>query len=405
MTYDLAIIGGGIVGFATAMTIQKRFPDLKVCLIEKEAEAALHQTGNNSGVIHSGLYYKPGSYKAKNCVSGYQMLVDYCETKEIAYELCGKLVVATQDSEVAALNTLFERAMANGLNEVRRLGTSELKEYEPHVNGIAALNVPYTGIVDYKAVTRSFQSDFEEAGGQTAFSSQLKEIVKEKDQHFRLVTSKAEYKARFVINCAGLYSDKIAKLTGQKVDFKIIPFRGEYYELRPERHYLVKNLIYPVPDPAFPFLGVHFTRMIGGGVEAGPNAVLAFAREGYKKSSISPSELLETLTYPGFLKIASKYWQTGMGEMYRSFSKSAFTAALQKLLPELKEEDLIPGGAGVRAQACTRKGELVDDFLVLQDKGVINVCNAPSPAATSSLAIADQITKYFSDQYEKPAAL
>lgn len=386
MKYDIVIVGGGIVGLATALSVLEKKPGSKVLVLEKEGEVGKHQTGNNSGVIHSGLYYKPGSLKAKNCIDGYNLLIDFCNKNDVPFELCGKIVVATEEKEVPLLKNLFDRGAQNGLSGFKMLNAEQLKEYEPHVNGVAGFFVPQTGIVDYKVVAEKYATLIRKNGGEIHLSEKVLDI-KLTTSGVTVITDKESYESKQLINCAGLYSDKIAKLTMPEVDIKIIPFRGEYYKLKNEKEYLVKNLIYPVPDPNFPFLGVHFTRMMKGGVEAGPNAVLAFKREGYKRSDVNMSELAETLAWPGFQKVAKKYWRTGLGEMYRSFSKAAFTKALQKLMPEIREEDLVDGGAGVRAQACDRTGGLVDDFLILEKAQVINVCNAPSPAATSSLSI------------------
>jgi L-2-hydroxyglutarate oxidase len=388
--YDSIIVGGGIVGLATALTLVRTKPGHKILLLEKEPELARHQTGNNSGVIHSGLYYKPGSLKAKNCIRGYELLVRFCEQEEIPFDLCGKIVVATEEKELPLLKNLYDRGAQNGLKDFKMLRAEELKEYEPHVAGLSGFFVPQTGIVDYKVVAEKYGELIRKHGGEIKLNQKVVDISIEKN-NVTVVTDQSSFSARVVINCAGLYSDKIARLTSDDVNVKIIPFRGEYYKLKEEKEYLVKNLIYPVPDPNFPFLGVHFTRMMKGGVEAGPNAVLAFSREGYSKSQIRPGELMETLAWPGFQKVARKYWRTGMGEMYRSFSKAAFTKALQKLVPEIQEHDLVDGGAGVRAQACDRTGGLVDDFLILEKEHVINVCNAPSPAATSSLSIGETV--------------
>jgi (S)-2-hydroxyglutarate dehydrogenase len=388
--YDAIIVGGGIVGLATALKLLTTRPGLKVLVIEKEKEVATHQTGNNSGVIHSGLYYKPGSLKAKNCIHGYNLLVEFCRSHDVPFELCGKIVVATDVSELPLLKNLFERGHQNGLTNFKMLGPEEMKEYEPHVTGVGGFFVPQTGIVDYKVVALKYAEEIRKKGGDIVLGEKVVD-VKLEEPNAVVETDKNSYTSDILVNCAGLYSDKIARLTTDKIDVKIIPFRGEYFKLKKEKEYLVKNLIYPVPDPNFPFLGVHFTRMMKGGVEAGPNAVLAFSREGYHKSDINLPELAEALAWPGFQKVARKYWRTGLGEMYRSFSKSAFTKALQKLIPEIQEDDLTEGGAGVRAQACDRKGGLVDDFLIIEDKRVVNVCNAPSPAATSSLAIGETV--------------
>lgn len=390
MQYDVIIVGGGAVGLATALQLAKQNPGLKAVVLEKENGVGNHQTGNNSNVIHSGIYYKPGSLKAKNCIHGYNLLLEFCKEQQIPFDICGKIIVATDEKELPLLKNIFDRGQQNGLQGIKMLDEKQLKAYEPHVAGIAGIHVPQTGIVDYKLVAEKFAEVFKKHGGEIKLGEKVND-AKLTDDSVTVTTSKGQYTAKLLVNCAGLYSDKIAKLTSQKIDVQIIPFRGEYYKLKKEKEYLVKTLIYPVPDPSFPFLGVHFTTMPGGGVECGPNAVLAFRREGYKKSDFSLSEFSETLAWPGFRKIVSKYWRTGMGEMYRSLSKAAFTKALQKLLPEIREEDLAPGGAGVRAQACSRDGALLDDFLILEDKRVINVCNAPSPAATSSLSIGETI--------------
>ena len=390
--YNIVIVGGGIVGLSSALKIKQINPKYKVAVVEKESELAMHQTGHNSGVIHSGLYYKPGSFKAKNCVDGYNQIVKFCEEEEIPFELCGKIVVATDENQIPVLNTLYERGEKNGLTGMKKLAPDELKDYEPHVNGVRGLHVPQTGIVDYKEVSRKYAEKFRHFGGEIFTNNKVRSI-KPNGNFLQVETDNESLTTRLVINCSGLQSDIVSKLTGAKVDYKIIPFRGEYFKLKPEKEHLVKNLIYPVPDPNFPFLGVHFTRMIGGGIEAGPNAVLAFRREGYTKTDIHLGEFMNSVMYKGFRKVAAKYWRTGFGEMYRSFSKKAFTKALNQLIPEITTKDLVSGGSGVRAQACDAKGGLVDDFLILDGKNYINVGNAPSPAATSSLAIGDRIAK------------
>ncbi|NUM31999.1 MAG: L-2-hydroxyglutarate oxidase [Bacteroidetes bacterium] len=390
--YDVIIIGSGIVGLATAYSLLIEKPEIKLLILEKENDVAHHQTGHNSGVIHSGLYYKPGSLKALNCINGYKMLIEFCEQNSIKYDLCGKIVVATNQNETVQLNMLYERGINNGLLGIKKLSKEEIKEYEPYCTGIEGIYVPQTGIISYKEVSDVLLNLILQKGGEIKFGFNVNGIkINSTVSVFSKENEKAE--AKLIINCGGLYSDKIATMKGDKIDTKIIPFRGEYYKLIAQRQYLVKNLIYPVPDPNFPFLGVHFTRMINGGVEAGPNAVFAFKREGYKKTDINFKELFESLTWPGFIKVALKYWQTGLGEYYRSFSKQAFTKALQKLVPDIKEEDLIAGGSGVRAQACDRTGGLLDDFKILETEGMIDILNAPSPAATSSLSIGKTVAE------------
>ena len=390
---DVIIIGGGIVGLATALKIKQQRPDLSVVVLEKENRVAAHQTGHNSGVIHSGLYYKPGSLKATNCIRGYDMLVEFCQQEGVPFDLCGKIVVATKPDELPQLETLYQRGLQNGLTKIAKVSVAEMREIEPHVSGVAGIRVPYTGIVDYTAVSEKYAEKFRALGGAIHLNERVEQLTPGNSLTV-VVTNKATYEAKLVVNCAGLYSDKIAQMTQREpIDLQIIPFRGEYFKLKPHRQHLVKHLIYPVPDPNFPFLGVHYTRMIGGGVEAGPNAVLAFRREGYHKTDINARELFETLTWPGFQKVAAKYWQTGLGEMYRSFSKSAFTKALQQLIPEIGEDDLENGGSGVRAQACDRTGGLLDDFSIIETNRAINICNAPSPAATSSLSIGQTVSE------------
>ncbi|XOV94532.1 MAG: L-2-hydroxyglutarate oxidase [Bacteroidota bacterium] len=388
--YNVVIIGGGIVGLASALKIKEANPKLRVAVLEKESKLAQHQTGHNSGVIHSGLYYKPGSLKAKNCIDGYNQLIKFCKEEEIRFELCGKIVVATNEAQLETLKMLSERGKQNGLKGLKDLNQDQLKEYEPHVNGIKGIYVPQTGIIDYTEVALKYVEKIKHFDGHVFTGSKVTKITEEKG-FIQVHTPGETYITRLVINCSGLYSDKVAKLSGMDVNYKIIPFRGEYYKLKKEKEHLVKNLIYPVPDPNFPFLGVHFTRMINGGIEAGPNAVLAYSREGYSKSNISPGEFFETLTYKGFQKVIRKYWKTGMGELYRSYSKAAFTKALQELLPDITSNDLEPGGSGVRAQACDKDGGLIDDFLIMETEKVINVGNAPSPAATSSLSIGKHV--------------
>jgi len=393
MVYDVVIVGGGIVGLATGYKLISARPDLKIAILEKESQLAMHQTANNSGVIHSGLYYKPGSLKAINCIKGYHELVNFCKEEKIPYEITGKVVVATRESQRPLLTMLLERGLQNGLTGTRKITLEELKEYEPYCIGVGAIHVPQTGIVDYLQVALAYGRKIMQQGGGVFLDHKVLEI-NQKDSINYIETSNGTFQAKLVVNCAGLYSDKVARMNDKSIDdVKIIPFRGEYFKLKEDREYLVKNLIYPVPDPNFPFLGVHFTRMKKGGVEAGPNAVLAFKREGYKNTQVNFAEFAETLAWPGFQKVAGKYWKTGLGELYRSFSKSAFTKALQELIPDIQESDLVEGGAGVRAQACDRTGGLLDDFAIRESKFAINVLNAPSPAATSSLSIGGTVAE------------
>jgi (S)-2-hydroxyglutarate dehydrogenase len=392
MNADIVIVGGGIVGLATAYHLTEKYPDKKILVLEKEDEVAHHQTGNNSGVIHSGLYYKPGSLKAKNCIDGYHMMIQFCDEHHIPYDLCGKVVVATDKSELGRLRDLFDRGRENGLEGLEMLDQARLKEIEPHLAGIQGIRVPQTGIVNYKQVCQKLAEIITERGGEIHLNT-LVQSMKETDNSVQITTSTISVECQLIINCAGLYSDKVAKMHLGKLDTRIIPFRGEYFELTAEAEHLVKHLIYPVPDPAFPFLGVHFTRMIGGGIEAGPNAVFAFKKEGYHRTDFDFKEFFGSLLWPGFQKVMFKYWKTGLGEMYRSFSKKAFTKALQRLIPEVQEDHLVPASAGVRAQACDRTGGLLDDFKIVHEKRAIHVINAPSPAATSSLSIGKTISE------------
>jgi L-2-hydroxyglutarate oxidase len=392
ITYDYLVIGGGIVGLSSAYHILQQQPGARIAVLEKESAVAAHQTGHNSGVIHSGIYYKPGSLKAQNCINGYNMMLDFCRTHGIKHELCGKLIVAVDEHELPELEKLYKRGHENGLDKITYVAKEQIADYEPHLNGVKAIHVPYTGIIDYTEVCEKLAELVQQAGGEIYLNHKAEDIISEGGTT-RVITPAKAFSTRKLINCAGLYCDKVAEMAGEESDTRIIPFRGEYFMLRPEKRYLVKNLIYPVPDPNFPFLGVHFTRMIHGDVEAGPNAVFAFKREGYEKSEVDLVELFESLTWPGFQKVAAKYWKTGMGEFYRSFSKAAFTKALQRLIPEVQEDDLIPAEAGVRAQACDRTGGLLDDFKIIEKPDAIHVLNAPSPAATSSLSIGKTIAE------------
>ena len=395
--FDLAVTGGGIVGLATAYRFQQRFPDRAVVVVEKEREVALHQTGHNSGVLHSGIYYKPGSLKATNCREGKRAMEEFCLQQQIPYDICGKVIVALDESELPALERIYERGQANGVRcEV--IGRDRLLELEPHAAGIRAIHVPEAGIVDFTEVCLRLSDLLRSSGGEVWCNAEVTGFRHDPDRVV-LQTVAGEVAARQVVNCAGLQSDRVAWLSGQNPRAKIVPFRGEYYELKPEAQGLVNNLIYPVPDPAFPFLGVHFTRMIHGGVECGPNAVLAFAREGYTKMTVNPRDLLESLTYPAFLKIMAKHWRMGAGEMWRSVSKGAFVRALARLLPEIRAEHLVAAPAGVRAQAVGADGSMVDDFLFVQSDRVVNVLNAPSPAATASLNIGGHIVERVAERF------
>ncbi|MBK9329849.1 MAG: L-2-hydroxyglutarate oxidase [Sphingobacteriales bacterium] len=383
--YDIIIIGG-IVGLATALHLLEQQPGLNVLILEKEGDIARHQTGNNSGVIHSGIYYKPGSLRAVNCLRGYKMLLEFCDAENIPYDICGKIIVATREDELDRLQNIYQRGLENGLAGMELLNAADIKKHEPHCAGIRGIFVPQTGIIDYTAVSKRYAEKIKRLNGSIACNQKVTGI-QVAAQEIKVKTTDAAYSCKLLINCAGLYSDKIAQMTQNNVSVKIIPFRGEYYTLKKEKEHLVNHLIYPVPDPNFPFLGVHFTRFIQGGVEAGPNAVLAYAREGYHKSDIVWKEFFESVTYPGFLRMAFKNWRTGIGEMRRSYSKKAFTAALQRLLPELQLDDLLPGDAGVRASAMDRNGNVVDDFIIEKQDNIIHVLNTPSPAATASLSI------------------
>jgi L-2-hydroxyglutarate oxidase len=395
--YDITIIGGGIIGCATALALQKE-SDNSILIIEAEDVLAAHQTGNNSGVIHSGLYYKPGSLKAKNCTEGRDLMYRFCEENDIPHEKCGKLVVAVRKEELEPLEKLYERGIANGLEGLKRLKEDELKEYEPNVAGIAGLFVPQTGIVDYVKVTETYAKKIVEKGGEIRLGCKFKSVMKNKDELI-ISANNDEFKTKFLVNCGGLFSDRIAKKCGVNPGLQIIPFRGEYYKLKQDKTHLVKNLIYPVPDPQFPFLGVHFTRMIKGGVEAGPNAVLAFKRVGYSHTDISIRDIAQMFTYPGFWKMASKYYKMGFGEFHRSLSKSAFVKALQKLVPAIDSESIVKAGAGVRAQALEPTGKLVDDFRIVEEDKMVHVLNAPSPAATASISIGNYIAKLVKKRY------
>jgi len=388
---DVLIIGGGIVGLATAYRISERLPQLKITVLEKETALAEHQTGRNSGVLHSGIYYKPGSLKAQNCRTGKLAMEKFCRAEGIDYDLCGKVIVALDESELPALERIYERGQANGV-KCEIIGPERLQELEPHAAGIKAIHVPEAGIVNYRQVCSRLAEIITKKDHQVVTEA-LVTAIKPENGHVVVESRAGEWQTNYLVNCAGLQCDRVARLGGQKPSAQIVPFRGEYFELKPSAHHLCRSLIYPVPDPSFPFLGVHFTRMIEGGVECGPNAVLAFAREGYYKSNLNPYDLWETMTYPGFVRLALKYWRVGAGEMWRSLSKQAFVKALQRLVPEIKSEDLVTAPAGIRAQAIARNGAMVDDFLIDETERVINIGNAPSPAATASLNIGEVITE------------
>jgi (S)-2-hydroxyglutarate dehydrogenase len=387
--YDIAVIGGGIVGLATALALKSQFPRYSLAVLEKEAVLADHQTGHNSGVIHAGIYYRPGSQKAKLCVEGSRLMMQFCEENKVPFERCGKLIVATNENELPRLQVLYERGVANGIQGLEMIGPERAREIEPHAKAVRALYSPNTAITDYRRVAGEMAARIADAGGNVFCSTKVQRIERA-DGMFRLETSKLSIRSRKIINCAGLHSDRIARLMGLRPAEHLIPFRGEYYSLKPGRR-LVRGLIYPVPDPEFPFLGVHFTKRIAGDYEAGPNAVLAFAREGYKFRNFSPGDVTGMVGFKGFWAMAWRFWRTEVYELYRSLSRRAFLRALQQLVPDLEDKDLCPGGSGVRAQIVTPEGSLVDDFVILEAPDAINVLNAPSPAATASIAIGRHI--------------
>jgi L-2-hydroxyglutarate oxidase len=393
-TYDVIIIGGGIVGLAVALEFTQRFPHRRLLVLEKEDRVARHQSGHNSGVIHAGIYYKPGSLKAKLCVTGAAAMVEFCREHGIAHKVCGKVIVATSADDLPRLEELKQRGEANGLSGLRMIGPEELREIEPHATAVKALFVPSTGVTDYAAVSEKYAELISARGGTiltSAAATGIRRSPNEIANEIVIETARGDFSATWMINCAGLHSDRISRMAGDDPGLMIVPFRGEYYELIPERAALVQALIYPVPDPLFPFLGVHFTRRIGGKVDAGPNAVLALAREGYRHSNISPRDVASSIVFPGFWRMAARHWRYGLGEFHRSFSKAEFVRALQKLLPEVREQDLVPGGSGVRAQALRPDGSLVDDFHFVGSRNVLHVLNVPSPAATASLAVGKAI--------------
>ena len=395
---ELLIIGAGIVGLATALEATRRFPALQIVVVEKERQVAAHQTGHNSGVIHSGLYYKTGSLKARNCVAGAASMKRFCQENGVPFDECGKLVVATTAEEVPRLEALHERGKANGVPGLRMMQPEEFREIEPHCAGLRALQVTSTGIVDYAAVAEKYAELIRNAGSEIVLGAKVTGLRGDATGNI-VETTAGTFRSRYVINCAGLYSDTVTRMAGVETNLEVVPFRGEYYDIRPERRHLVRNLIYPVPDPRFPFLGVHFTRRINGMVDAGPNAVLAFRREGYRGASPDLNEAIEMLRFPGFRKMAAKYWRKGLAEQYRAWVKSAFTKELQKMVPELTESDLVQGGCGVRAQAIDAQGNLVDDFYFVHSGSMIHVCNVPSPAATASLEIGKEIVAMMAERF------
>ena len=403
MTYDYAIIGGGIVGLATAMTLSRRYPTARILLLEKEQGPSAHQSGRNSGVIHSGVYYKPGTYKARFAKAGATSMVEFCRENGVPHHVCGKVIVATREKELPILENLFQRGRQNGL-PVKKISAQEVTEIEPHVRCLAGVRVPTTGITNYRQVSQKYLELFQQQGGETKFGNEVRHITSCAGTHV-IKTTAGEYEARFLVSCAGLHSDRVTRLAGADPGAKIIPFRGEYYELTASKRYLVNTLIYPVPNPDFPFLGVHFTKMIDGSVHAGPNAVLAFKREGYKKTDFNLRDFWETMSFGGFWKLARKNFGEGMKEMYRSFVKDAFVRSLQQLIPEITAADLVPCKAGVRAQALLNDGRLVDDFLIIRGHNSLHVCNAPSPGATASLEIARAIVAQISEPSTKAATV
>jgi len=390
MSYDVTIVGAGIVGLSTAYKLSLEKPDLRILVLDKESEVAAHQTGNNSGVIHSGIYYKPGSYKVRNCVDGRKQLVDFCQKHDVKYDICGKVIVATDETQLPSLMSIYERGRQNEIEGIKLIDKEELAEIEPYAKGVKAIKVPVTGIVDFKGVCEREKDIIDSRNGEVKFNEEVTNILHD-GSGLVVQTRTSEFKTRFLINCAGLHCDHVAEAAGFKSSIQIVPFRGEYYELTPEAQYLVKGLIYPLPNPEFPFLGVHFTRMVLGGVECGPNAVFAFKREGYNKVSFNLNDTIETFQFPGFWKLAYKHWRMGLDEMYRSFSKQAFLRGLQQLVPAIQSHHIQPAPAGVRAMALDHDGEIVDDFYFVKSRNEIHVLNAPSPAATAGLSLGDEI--------------
>lgn len=387
--YDFIIIGGGIIGLSVGRSIYNRYPDAKIAVLEKEDRAAMHQTGHNSGVIHSGIYYKPGSDKAEFASAGNRSMIEFCQKQGIEHKVCGKIIVATKREELARLDSLFQRGLDNGL-DIKKLRKEEIGDYEPYVQGLGAIHVPTAGIVNYQQVCDRFIEIIKEQGGRLLYQTKVKQ-TEETNEGIIVSSNQGPLLTRYLINCAGLQSDRIATASKLALKMRIVPFKGKYYELKPEKRNLVNNLIYPVPHPDFPFLGVHFTKMIGGKIEAGPNAILSLSREGYKKTDFNLIDLSDVLFYPGFWRLASKHWKEGIEEMVRSFSKKAFVNSLQQLIPEIDIDDLVPAEAGIRAQAVTKQGHLLDDFYIVSGRKSIHICNAPSPAATASIQIGEAV--------------
>lgn len=392
MKYDVIVVGAGILGLSIAREMLNNNKNLKLLILEKESSIAQHQSSHNSGVIHSGLYYKPGSLKSTNCINGYKKIIKFCQEEEIKYEICGKLVVATTSNELPLLDNLYNNGIKNNLEGLKFLNKDEIQNYEPYCRGMKAILVPQTGIVNYRTVSEKYLEKVLKHGGEISLNTKVNKIINYKN-NVELITNSSTYKAKVVVTCGGLHSDELALHTHTNLPIRIIPFRGEYYKLRPKAQKMVNHLIYPVPNPSFPFLGVHFTRMIDGSVECGPNAVFSFSKEGYNKFDFNFADTVACLKWPGFRKISKKYWREGLNEYYRSISKKAFVKALQTLVPDIKSSDLMPGGSGVRAQACDFDGNLLDDFDIRIRENVIHICNAPSPAATASLAIAETISR------------
>lgn len=398
MTYDFIIVGAGIVGLSTAYKLSESYPDLNILVLEKEDHVAAHQTGNNSGVIHSGIYYRPNSYRAKNCVDGRHQLVDFCREYEVDYDICGKVIVATEEEDIPRLNSIFKTGQINGIEKIKKIGPQELADIEPYASGVKAIHVPCAGIVDYIGVCKQLKQLIEKSGSQVRCGQEVRHINNKK-QELSVSTDTDQFTGRYLINCAGLYSDHVARSAGVRPDIQIVPFRGEYFELKPEVRHFVNGLIYPMPNPAFPFLGVHFTKMTTGGVECGPNAVFAFKREGYDKISFDLNETIETINFPGFWNLAKKHWKMGLDEWYRSFSKQAFVKGLQKLIPAIRPEHLSVSPSGVRAMALKPNGDILNDFQFEVTESEIHVLNAPSPAATAGLAIGDEIVSRAQDTF------